>query len=146
MTKCFISGTAGFGGSQLITTLPDAVKSVIDEIVKAGDMILIGDCKGIDTLVQSYLKSKNYDNVMVYCSGNTCRNCLDENWCIKHVAAYGTGRAFYAMKDKAMVLDSDYGLAIWDGKSHGTGENIKNMHSINKPCHVYRTDLRKFEL
>ncbi len=145
MRKIFISGTAGFG-TKTITTLPDQIKFLLDEIIHDGDMVLVGDCQGVDTLVQEYLKNAKCDRVVVYCSGKTCRNCLGE-WPIKTVLVpYGIrGRDFYAMKDKAMANDADLGIAIWDGKSVGTGNNIAYLKSMNKPVTIFRTDLNKFD-
>ena len=31
-----------------------------------------------------------------------------------------------------MSKDCDYGIALWDSKSIGTGENIKRLYSLGK--------------
>lgn len=142
MSKVFISGTAGFG-TKAIIALPKVVKNTLDEIMVRNDTVLIGDCQGIDTLVQKYLLVNGYKNVVIYCSGSRCRNILNPLWTIKRipVPAGITGRAFFAVKDKAMANDANYGVAIWDGKSIGTGNNITNMRLQNKAISIYRTDL-----
>lgn len=146
MEKVFISGTAGFG-AKAITALPNGVEIELDKIMKWHKHVLIGDCQGIDTLVQSYLLVHGYENVTVYCSGTRCRNILNPRWNIKRIAVPVdvTGRAFFAVKDKAMADDADYGLAIWDGKSVGTRNNIRNLKAQHKDVIVYRTDLCGFK-
>lgn len=145
MSKVFISGTAGFG-TKAITELPETIKNELNGIIGRNDTILIGDCQGIDTLVQEYLLVNAYKNVVVYCSGTRCRNILNPRWTIKRipVPAGVTGCAFFAVKDKTMANDADYGLAVWDGKSLGTGNNIANMRSQNKTIKIYRTDLHEW--
>ena len=145
MNKVFISGTAGFG-TKAITELPEAVIEELDEIMHRDDTVLIGDCQGVDTLVQGYLLVNAYKNVVVYCSGSRCRNILNPLWAKKRipVPAGVTGRAFFAVKDKAMANDADYGIAIWDGKSLGTFDNITNLRSQNKTINIYRTDLHEW--
>lgn len=98
-------------------------------------------------LVQKYLCSKNYKNVTVYHSGSKYRNCIDPSWTIKSVRVpYGvTGRDFYAVKDKQMAIDADIGIAIWDGQSTGTGNNIANMRNMDNAVAVYRIDKQCFD-
>lgn len=147
--KVFISGTAGFGGKfkKPMLDLPEDVKALIDKHIWAGAEILVGDCIGVDVLVQKYLCSKNYKNVTVYHSGSKFRNCLDLAWRIQSVKVpFGMkGRDFYAVKDKQMAIDADLGIAIWDGQSIGTGNNIANMRNMNKMVAVYRIDKHGFE-
>lgn len=144
--KIFISGTAGFGGTAL-SELPESVKNYINGCVAQKNQILIGDCMGIDTLVQHYLNDIGYDNVHVYCSGSTCRNKINKNWTVVNVIVPpGTyGRDFFAVKDIAMARDADTAFAIWDGKSKGTGANITNMQQQNKPVTIFRIDKNYFE-
>lgn len=146
MKKVFISGTAGFG-TTAITELPPQVISLLDEIIYNGDMVLVGDCHGVDTLVQAYLKATEYPKVIVFCSGRSCRNKLNRDWEEVHVAVpYGVrGREFYAAKDLVMADRADLGIAIWDGRSVGTGNNVTNLQNMNKPVTIFRTDLNKFE-
>lgn len=101
-------------------------------------MILIGDAKGADLMVQSYLKEKNYNKVSIYCSGKICRNNVG-NWDIVNVQAPAktNGRRFYMIKDKQMAIDSDYGFMLWDGKSAGTINNLFNLVTNNKTGLIY---------
>lgn len=142
----FISGTAGFKGYQTIARLPDFVRNHIAAYMAENAEILVGDCIGIDSLVQEYLLANDYKNVAVYCSGNKCRNNLG-NWTVIHCQPKNneTGRDFYAVKDKAMCENADKGFAVWDGRSKGTKNNIDHMTLLGKPVIIFRTDKCSFE-
>lgn len=144
--KVFISGT-GFGASA-IKELPKVVKDYVVDLVLKNCEILIGDCMGVDTLVQELINLLDYDNIVVYHSGNKCRNLINNGWKTKPVIVPRgvTGRDFYAAKDKVMANDADFGLAVWDGKSQGTGTNIENLKAQNKITFVYRTDMQNWEV
>ncbi len=111
--------TVMISGSRKINKLTDEVIKSLDKIMELDFDIVIGDCYGIDTLVQQYLQSKNYQKVSVYHIGNV-RNNLG----FKTVKVQGNR---YSDKDKKMCELADYGLAIWDGKSRGTQNNIKRV-------------------
>lgn len=53
-------------------------------------------------------------------------------------------RAFYSVKDDAMVRDADHALFVWDGKSKGTLRNIVNMAKLGKSSVVYVSPAREF--
>ena len=46
--KIFISG------SKSISSLPELAKAFIDQFIENGDEIFIGDCYGVDAVVQTY--------------------------------------------------------------------------------------------
>ena len=144
MQKIFISGTGGFGSSR-ITTLPQPVKEKIGTYLNQQAEIFIGDCQGVDTLVQEYLQEKNYKHVTVYYSGLRYRNKRDAEWKNRSVPSNAYGRAFYTAKDKQACSDADAGLAIWDGESKGTARNIWQLKSEGKLVEIFRTDIGKFE-
>jgi hypothetical protein len=81
--------------------------------------ILVGDCYGVDSAVQSYLKSRRYEQVTVYHIGSKPR-C---NVGYPTVATVGS----YTTRDGVMCSHADYGLAIWDGRSPGTKANIARV-------------------
>lgn len=139
--KIFVSGTAGFGSST-ITELPGKVKEYLLDAMKQGNEFLVGDCSGIDYLVQKFLYESGYDKITVYASSDTARNCIGY-WDVVHVPVPPniTGRDFYAQKDKAMQNDCDIAVALWDGSSRGTGANIENVKALGKPVHIWH--LRK---
>jgi len=123
-------------GSKSISKLPEEVKSLLDTFIATDAEILVGDCYGVDAAVQMYLDSKGYSNVIVYCSGETPRNnfVTGAKVCSYAEAAKGlTGSAFHYVKDIQMANDCDQAIMIWDGKSKGTGENIRRIKEMNKP-------------
>ena len=108
-------------GSRSVKSLNSEAIARIDTIINLGAEIVVGDCYGVDTLVQRYLASKNYTNVTVYHIGSKPRN---------NCGAFSTVRVESSRqvdKDKAMCAIADYGLAIWDGESRGTKANIDRV-------------------
>ena len=133
--KIFISG------SKSISKLPELAKIFIDQFIENNDEILIGDCYGVDAVVQKHLESKCFSNITVYCSGVNPRNNFTSSAKIHSCAeaAQGlTGRAFHYVKDVQMAKDCDQALMIWDGKSKGTAENLKRIKEMGKPFVVIR--------
>ena len=131
--KLFISG------SKSISVLSDEVKAILDKYIAIGTEFLVGDCYGVDAAVQMYLDSKGYSNVTVYCSGETPRNNFapSAKVCSCAEAAKGlTGNAFQYVKDIQMAQDCDTALMIWEGKSKGTGENIRRIKELKKPYRI----------
>jgi len=133
--KIFISG------SKSISMLPELAKIFIDQFIENGDEILVGDCYGIDAVVQKYIESKGFSNVTVYCSGVIPRNNFTSSAKIRSCAeaAKGlSGNAFHYVKDIQMANDCDQVLMIWDGKSKGTTENLKRIKEMGKPFVLIR--------
>ncbi|MDL2297405.1 hypothetical protein LJC37_05560 [Bacteroidales bacterium OttesenSCG-928-E04] len=98
--KVFISGSIS------IKSLDEKDKTVLDQIVEKNDTVLIGDAFGIDKAVQEYLFAQDYQNVVLYFSGEKVRNNIGD-WQTKPQPNPGnfTGRDFYQIKDKAMTID-----------------------------------------
>ena len=133
--KIFISG------SKSISKLSELAKAFIDQFIENGDEILIGDCYGVDAVVQKYLEAKEFNNTTIYCSGITPRNnfvsAAKIHSCTE--AAKGlTGSEFQYVKDIQMANDCDQALMIWDGISKGTAENLKRIKEMAKPFVVIR--------
>lgn len=144
--KIFIFGIGGFGSSRAPVKLPMPVAAKINNLINTNARILVGDCRGVDTLVQEYLKAKGYKNVCVYYSGRLWRNKIDPAWDDKNIDPGDcTGRSFYTAKDIEACRDADEGIAVWDGLSTGTGRNISQLESEGKPCAVYRLDKNTFD-
>lgn len=128
--KLFISG------SKSISVLSDDVKSLLDNYMASDTEFLVGDCYGVDAAVQKYLESKRYSNATIYCSGEIPRNNFITGAKVHSCAeaAKGlTGSAFHYVKDIQMTQDCDQALMVWDGKSKGTGENIRRIMEMEKP-------------
>ena len=131
--KVFISG------SRSIKSLSEGTQKVLQSIIDKNDEVLIGDCDGVDDLVQQYFKDRRYTNVTVYVAGSG-RARYNAGFKEKHITVdksipHAT-REFYAIKDIAMSYDCDYGIAIWDGKSRGTLSNIHRMGNLDKNMDV----------
>src|SRR5438309_1680447 len=116
------------GGSRRITRLNKDIRAHIEEILKKGHTVLIGDANGADKAIQQFIADKKYRNVIVFCAGTICRNNLG-NWEVRFVQSERTSKdfVFYAAKDLQMFKEADYGFMLWDGKSKGTLNNILNM-------------------
>lgn len=132
MKKVFISG------SRKIKSLHKTTIKHITNIVSRNFTICVGDAYGADKAVQVFLAEKGYRNVLVFCSGNKCRNNIG-NWeTINIKVAQGlSGIKFYMAKDYEMAKAADYGFMLWDGKSAGTLNNIINMLKLHKKSLVY---------
>lgn len=139
MTTVFLSGSRDIG------TIDDKVRKRVDKMVENGLWIVIGDAGGADTAFQRYLDELGYRNVTVYCSGPSCRNNVG-SWKTEHVTVENRirGRAFYTAKDKTMARDTDYGFALWDGKSVGTINNVLEVLSGNKTIVVFHSPTGSF--
>jgi hypothetical protein len=139
MTKVFI------GGSRRISRLNVAVKQRIDCIVEKRLPVVVGDANGADKAVQTYLQSKGYDLVEVFCSGNVCRNNVGD-WPVRGIPVNGRvrGFGFYAIKDRAMANEASVGLMLWDKKSAGTLMNVLRLVRQNKNVVIYVSPDREF--
>ena len=132
MTKVFV------GGSRRISRINKKTAQIIDQMTDKGLTVLIGDANGADRAVQTYLANKKYENVVVFCMQNGCRNNLG-NWDTRFVNASIKNNTFqfYSIKDFEMTKETDYGFMLWDAKSKGTLNNIINLVKEHKPVVVY---------
>lgn len=131
--KVFVSG------SRAVKELDIIVKNFLSCAVEEGWEVLVGDCYGVDSLVQDYLKSKNYNNVTVYHVGNRPRYAVEGFNVIRVNTAYGLSpREYYTQKDIAMTNDADFGYIVWDGSSKGSLANKNRLESQGKRAIVYR--------
>jgi len=126
------------GGSRHISKLNENIRQGLDETLKNGPLVLVGDANGSDKAIQQHLYQRDYKEVNVFCSGAYCRNNLG-NWHVRHVQ---TGRStkdfsFYAAKDQQMSVEADLGFMLWDGKSKGTLNNILSLLEHGKKVSVY---------
>jgi len=139
MTKVFI------GGSRRISRLTEDVSARLQRIVDRGFAVLVGDANGADKAVQLYLNGKGYRNVVVFCSGEACRNNVG-NWPKHRVETNSRkrDRAFFTMKDRAMTNEATVGFMLWDGQSLGTLRNIARLLRQDKPTVVYNAPEHAF--
>jgi probable addiction module antidote protein len=121
------------GGSRHVSRLPPEVKKRLDNVVVSGHQVFVGDANGADKAVQKHLHDKQYDKVVVFCTGDTPRNNLGA-WRTRAVDAPKSAKGFhfYAAKDREMAREADFGLMIWDGKSPGTILNVMRLATAGK--------------
>lgn len=133
MSKVFISGSIS------IKTLPSCVKESIKKVISQNMEILIGDAGGIDSIVQHFCKSQGYYNVTVYSIYPVPRYIIDgfKSSFILLKTESKKERERQAEKDKAMTLDSDFSLIIWDGKSKGSYRNALRAIENHKKTKIY---------
>ena len=132
MTTVFIAG------SRAVSRLNSQITGRIDNIIKQGFTVLVGDAKGADEAVQSYLAELQYQNVVVHCM-DVCRNNVG-GWTTRFHQAPShlrRDRHYYAIKDKAMASDSTCGFMLWDGRSKGTLANVVNLINAHKNVLLY---------
>jgi probable addiction module antidote protein len=120
--------TIFIGGSRHVSRLPAEVKDRLKNVIDKRHKIIVGDANGADRAVQKYLADSAYDNVTVFCSGDTYRNNVGQ-WQTHYVnpSKNVKGFQFYAAKDRKMAQEADFGLMIWDGKSSGTILNVLRL-------------------
>lgn len=126
------------GGSRSIKQLNRFEIDRIDRLIDDNAEILIGDCDGVDMLVQEYLNSKNYNNVTVY---SITKNPIINigNWNQKHIDPMNFRKTILFhrqymtfLKDFEMSIDADLGFMIWDGNSNGTFADMTVLLAFKK--------------
>jgi hypothetical protein len=139
MSKVFV------GGSRRITKLNPEVALRLDSMLAKQVSILVGDANGADKSVQHFLKTREYRDVEVFCSGDECRNNVG-NWRLRRVAVDSRKRDFdfYAAKDQQMSREADSGLMIWDGKSAGTLMNAYRLVRQGKCVTIFKAHHSRF--
>lgn len=125
-------------GARSIVTADPYVISKLHSICDKHFDVLIGDCSGVDTVVQSFFAGCSYPKVTVYASNGKARNNVG-GWYTKDIRVPTTVRGFefFRQKDIAMANDADIGFMIWDGESRGTLYNIFTLAEQNKAVLVY---------
>jgi hypothetical protein len=133
------------GGSRRIPDLNEDVRDCLDQIIKKGFQVLIGDANGGDKAVQGYLHSRGYEKVEVFRMSGYCRNNLG-NWKLREIDAPNGARGFeyYSAKDEQMTNESAIGLMLWDGDSRGTLANVSRLLDQQKKVVVYLSPSREF--
>lgn len=129
------------GGSRHISFLDGYTQDKLRSICEKGYEVLIGDCYGVDALVQGFLHDLGHQKVTVYSALGHVRNNIG-NWPVKGVpipqGIYGY--RLHQVKDIAMIRDANFGFMIWDGESRGTRNNIDRMMQQHKRTLVHIPD------
>ncbi|HEX6899445.1 MAG TPA: hypothetical protein VF789_07025 [Thermoanaerobaculia bacterium] len=133
------------GGSRRIARLNEKVRSKLDEFIDRGLWIFVGDANGADRAMQQHLADRHYEQVVVYAVTGSLRNNIG-HWkvCLVDPPRGARGFELYSAKDKQMAKDASYGLMLWDGKSRGTLENVRNLLAQGKPVAVHLGPARRF--
>lgn len=122
--------------------LPKGVKRELNNHVRNGNKIIVGDAPGIDRQVQDYLNSLKYDNVEVYGPGTGIRYTANKKWKQNVIDApeFEVGsKEWLAKKDIAMTNASSQGLAIiLDKGSAATRKNVNRLLDQSKGVKVYQ--------
>ncbi len=137
--------TVFISGSRKISNIDREVLFRIKNIIDKNGKILVGDANGADKTVQKYLIEVGYENVIVFCTGDKCRNNLG-NWETRNIF-YESKRKdfnFFTQKDKAMSKEADYGFMIWDGQSKGTINNAVNLLRDEKKALLFHSKSKNF--
>ena len=116
--------TVFISGSRSIKKLNTEITDLLLDIMLKDLHVIVGDCYGVDTLVQEFFRDKNYPLVKVYhIKKPRTHNGYD--------TVFVEGDKF-PDKDVRMVADAHYGLVIWDGKSKGSKANVALLKKQNK--------------
>lgn len=139
MTTVFVSGSRRVG--RVNNIIRDRIRNMMDQDFR----IIVGDANGADKALQKFLAELRYSNVVVFCSGKTCRNNIGQ-WDMQHISVDSNlkGRAFYTQKDRAMAAEADYGFVLWDGKSAGSINNVFELLKRGKPTVVFFAPEKQF--
>ena len=134
------------GGSIGISKLNATIRKRLDDFIKRGNSILIGDANGADKAVQTYLAKQHYPNVTVYCM-EECRNNVG-GWPTRHVEPPSKKKdsSYYAAKDRVMFQEAQCGVMLWDAKSKGTLQNMLNLVGAGKRTLVYFAPTKDFQV
>src|SRR5437763_12005585 len=125
------------GGSIGISKLNATIRARLDDLVARGSAILIGDANGADKAVQTYLATRNYANVTVFCM-EECRNNVG-GWPTRRIEPPSKRKdsKYYAAKDFIMFKEAKCGVMLWDAKSKGTLQNMLNLVGAGQHTFVY---------
>jgi len=118
-------GSSAFKAKEL----PTEVKDRMDEAVKQGMTIIVGEAPGASRLYQDYLKTIGYRNVVV---GHAVRLTYNAgNW---KVVQYGKN---LRERERNMIEDCDSAIIIWVNNSGVIAENLELLKRLGKPTYLY---------
>jgi hypothetical protein len=134
------------GGSIGISRLNARIRERLDDFMKRGNRILIGDANGADKAVQTYLAKRSYPNVTVFCM-KECRNNIGD-WPTRSIEPPSKKKDsnYYAAKDFVMFQEAQCGVMLWDAKSKGTLQNMLNLVGAGKRTLVYFAPSKDFHV
>ncbi len=125
MSKVFISGSR-----RISKFAGPVIQKTVARLQSLGHEIIVGDCSGVDFMVQEAAKSCGC-KCTVYHMYNRPRNWVPG---LPTVQVEGFG---FSTKDLVMAQDCDWAIAFTNGWSPGTSNNIKGLRSKGKVVHVW---------
>lgn len=137
--------TVFIAGSIKIKRLDPLFIERIENVVREGMQVVVGDANGADTSIQKELLRLRAEKVIVFCADDKPRNNVGQ-WPVERVrasAAPGT-RAFFTAKDVEMASRADFGLMLWDAASTGTLSNVLQLLARQRKCVVFVNKQRSF--
>src|SRR5260370_33725070 len=134
------------GGARAVSKLNAVIRARLDDLIKRGCTIFIGDANGADKAVQRYFAEHGYPNVTVFCMED-CRNNVGA-WPTRPIEAPNDRKDFsyYAAKDIVMAREAQCGVMLWDAKSKGTLQNMLNLVGAGKRTLVYFAPTKDFHV
>lgn len=148
--RVFVSGTSKMQSKDseyYRDELDKEIRNHLDSLMNKKVEFLIGDCVGVDAMVQGYLATHKYDKVHIYVSGNEVRNNADDKgslgWKVHGVNAnkFEKGsKEWHAVKDEVMNKIATSGLAVIldEGGAKATRKNIDRFIKTNKDVAIYQ--------
>lgn len=123
--KLLLMGSSAFKAKEL----PTEIKERIDEAMKRGMTMIVGEAPGASRLYQDYLKTKGYRRVVV---GHAVRLRYNAgNW---RVVRYGKD---LKERERNMIEDCDSAIIIWVNNSGVIAENLELLKRLGRPTYLY---------
>ena len=120
--------------------LPKEVIKQLNDSIKKGEKIVVGDAPGVDRQVQDYLNKLGYKRVEIYSPGKETRYSANSDWKVNHIDSdHEPGSPeWLAAKDKIMANVATKGLAVvLDEGSKATKNNVQRLIEQKKNVSVY---------
>lgn len=112
---------------------PELVEDVLYQIFWEADgyddtipTFISGGCIGVDTIAEKYITDLNKINP----DRQFPIKIFKPNW-----TEYGKAAGF--IRNKQIILESDFVIAFWDGLSKGTLNSIELAQKHKKPINIY---------
>ena len=120
----------------------------MDNLMRSGSKVIIGDAPGADTRVQDYMAKKGYKNVVVYTTDPQARNNVG-NWEVKRISGkgYKDEAAIRRQKDIAMTKAASRAFAIMpedDRPDSAMSRNVERLSKAKKYTKIYDYNKHKW--
>lgn len=136
-------------GSSSIGAVPEVIEEHLSKIIQQSRghvEFLVGDSSGADSALHLSLSRVGAQSLStIYCMDFARNNKFDFK--IKTFEGKDeegkdlVGRELYEIKDRHMIEDCDFAIALWDKKTKGTFNNINILKAKNKPVYIYTFDM-----